>query len=58
MDPLPLEVVLLITEFLSEKDFDNLIGLNKFFFSLVLDKRYAHVDLRGEKAFTTLDRIG
>ena len=57
MDHLPIELWLLIADHISDNDFLNLIGVNKFFFDLGLDRKYRDIRLDDPAAFKKLDRL-
>ncbi|KAG2018218.1 hypothetical protein CC2G_007665 [Coprinopsis cinerea AmutBmut pab1-1] len=45
MEELPLEIWFLITEFFTDEDLYNVIGVNRFFFNLGMNKKYREVTL-------------
>jgi hypothetical protein len=40
---IPLEIWLMIATYISEQDFQKLIGLNVYFYNIIMDARYKEV---------------
>lgn len=45
MEDLPLELWFYISEFFTDEDLYNVMGVNRFFFDLAMDRRYREVKL-------------
>ncbi|KAH6913367.1 hypothetical protein BKA70DRAFT_1558715 [Coprinopsis sp. MPI-PUGE-AT-0042] len=59
MEELPLEIWFLVTELFSDEDLYNIIGVNRFFFNLGMDRKYSTFRIEGPNStvFKQLDHI-